>query len=809
MKNKTSSLGRFNDNSHEFIPICCHYDSETLLTKNGELIQTIQINGINQENISSNLLSLREIIRGSLKNHVNTTDLACWIHTIRKKRNLDDTSPYPNMFSQNIHNIWVKKNYWNDKFINTLFISFVYKGVDLKITNFSSFFQSFNKTKIAKEYFIHLNNAKEKLNQVVSAITNDLLEFGVQTLGITLEGQDAYCEITSLFQGILRFTETPTKIDQSDLSKIIGSFDYAIGSNKIEVISENDRKYASILSIKEYQDLSSKSLDKLLQQPTEFVITEVFHFVHPEEAKQHLKYQEYILSVSGDVELERQKGLSQMREIENKYKAPFCYQQISILIMNEDEKMLTKSISDASFQLSKVGLVHILEDVNIENTFWAQIPGNFKYLRRLKPNSVENVASMASLHNFPAGNHTNPWGKAITILRSERGTPYFFNFHDKAGNGSGLIIGNSRSGKTIIANFLISEALKYASATLFITYANDSQVFIKANQGKWANNPYKLDPFKISSINNNDIFVKEFLRAISGDNYSPLTAEEQICLQKLTSYILEIEPGKRSFIKISEFIFEGEGAESFKAKISPYLPGGEYHEYFVDDGLWNNENIKEVQGISFESYTNAAFAKQYYPKEEKLLPEYEKKLEKFSTFREFLLYCNVLKYVDTYSNAKQIVKIENFNTLCTSSLKIEFYHSYFKKMTENNNIYLNSIQFSPETPFFSSELWKEMQAFFSTKLLLAAESITPIWKEKLYLPENEYQKLKSTVVASRLFLVKQDNLTITCELSLGGLQGVIKMMSADKNIIEACNKIIEAKGEDTANWLIEFYDSIR
>lgn len=42
----------FNNSAEDFIPIACHYDSNTLLTKNGELLQIIQINGINSENIS-------------------------------------------------------------------------------------------------------------------------------------------------------------------------------------------------------------------------------------------------------------------------------------------------------------------------------------------------------------------------------------------------------------------------------------------------------------------------------------------------------------------------------------------------------------------------------------------------------------------------------------------------------------------------------------------------------------------------------------------------------------------------------------
>jgi type IV secretion system protein VirB4 len=46
----------YNASSEDFIPVACHYDYNSLLTKNGELLQTFQINGINSEKISKKTL---------------------------------------------------------------------------------------------------------------------------------------------------------------------------------------------------------------------------------------------------------------------------------------------------------------------------------------------------------------------------------------------------------------------------------------------------------------------------------------------------------------------------------------------------------------------------------------------------------------------------------------------------------------------------------------------------------------------------------------------------------------------------------
>ena len=95
---KTSDSNLFNSSSEDFVPIACHYDEHTLLTKNGEMLQIIQINGINSEKISKDLFNLREVVRKSIRDTIDCSKFAFWIHTIRRKADLDDTTEYNNFF---------------------------------------------------------------------------------------------------------------------------------------------------------------------------------------------------------------------------------------------------------------------------------------------------------------------------------------------------------------------------------------------------------------------------------------------------------------------------------------------------------------------------------------------------------------------------------------------------------------------------------------------------------------------------------------------------------------------------------------
>ena len=72
-----------------FIPYACHYDSNTILTKNGELLQTIKIVGFTYETLGGSSLSLRDTVRKAVLERVKSSNFALYFHTVRRKHSLD------------------------------------------------------------------------------------------------------------------------------------------------------------------------------------------------------------------------------------------------------------------------------------------------------------------------------------------------------------------------------------------------------------------------------------------------------------------------------------------------------------------------------------------------------------------------------------------------------------------------------------------------------------------------------------------------------------------------------------------------
>ena len=105
----------------------------------------------------------------------------------------------------------------------------------------------------------------------------------------------------------------------------------------------------------------------------------------------------------------------------------------------------------------------------MEAAYWAQFPGNFRYIVRKTPITTDNFAALCSLNNDPRGNQWgNHWGEAVALLKTPGNLPYYFNFHPPGSDvGHTLILGMTGSGKTLLTCFLMAAAMKYRQSDFF------------------------------------------------------------------------------------------------------------------------------------------------------------------------------------------------------------------------------------------------------------------------------------------------------------------------------------------------------
>ena len=804
---KKASEGLYNASSENFIPIACHYDHYTMLTKNGQLVQTFQINGINSEKISKKLFNLREIVRQAIRENVHNDKVVFWVHTRRGKGILEYKTPYSNLLAANIQDIGRKKNYWHDKFVNCLYVTVVYGAPELKLKNYNSLINSLSPDIITNFETSYFAKAANTLGATVDKLVLALAEYGAVKLGIRIEDTGCFSDPMFLYRRIMQLNEEECLLPITDISVALSSHQYAVGNDMIEVINGEEKKFAALLSIKEYQEVSSEALDKFLQIPVEMIATEVFYFVDKSEVLPLFTDQNYIADISGDTEIKALNGLDKIVTNTDEHNK-FCHQQISFMVIGDDAKQLNNQVEQASETLAKIGIVHVREDINLEKTFWAQLPANFAFLTRMSPTILDNTAALASLHNFPTGNQYNPWGRAVTLLRTEKGTPYFMNFHDLAGNNNFCILGIEKSGRTSLLNFLLSEADKYKPTIVHIVDDLDSSLYIKARGGRWFQRDVGLiNPLYLEDTPENRAFCFDFFQIIAKHHFDPLAQGELDLLKSFSEKVFDMPIDKRKLSQIIETLGDGVSDGILKKRLKDYVKNGLYYQLFeTDEQLEINPG--DVVAINVGMFDDDDYRLKNYPKEKKLVEEYEYSLNSMRSVKAAIVY-SMQNLLAKIGEGPKIFAIDNMASIINMRCYSSLISGFAQNMKINNGVFISTVNIHVLEDLYQEGVTADWLSLIGTNLLLPPEVKIANLEKIINLTPAEVKKLEALNLSSRMFLIKQDGSTIASELSIGGVPGLVRFLSSGLSEIEIYKKVIDQySATKLEDWVGPLYDEL-
>jgi len=545
-KDKEYVLAQSQD--EDFIPYAIHYDKKTILTKNGELMQIIRVSGFSNTSVYAELIPLREAVRDAIRDNIKQTNFALWFSTIRRKKNISPEGEFADYFSNKINQTWEEINNLQHDYVNELYITVIIEGLDTSITNFKSFFGSFSKNATKKIHQSFLSKSVESLTKVTSGILSAISDYGARMLEIKEWNGVLYSEQMRFLGKICNLREKHYPLSLQDISDELTANKIAFGNNQIEVIDvDNNLSCAAILSLKEYLEISIELLDKILQLPFEFVITQSFDFSYQESDLEFAKYQDRMLRISKDEILRDVTGLTNFFESVDGTSTDYGKLQTTFMIINNNNEDLNNDVRLISEKFQELGIVVVREDIFMEDCFWAQLPANFRFLKRQKIINSYRIAGFSSLYSFASGAIIgNYWGPAVTTFKTITNTPYFFNFHD-GDQGHCMFFGKKSSGKTVLMNFIIAQARRFKSKVYYFDFNNKARNFIKMLGGFYYDLSYdnpedeyclRMDILALNTNPNFRKFLNEFFYSIIYQYKSEIPEAEIQNIAKIVDKIL-------------------------------------------------------------------------------------------------------------------------------------------------------------------------------------------------------------------------------------------------------------------------------
>lgn len=778
--------------SSQCIPYACHYTQDTCLTKNGELLQTIKITGFANESLdSSNHLELREAVRKAIKQNSDGDDFAFWINTIRKKTNLDPGGDFKPGFAENMNKTWKTHNGWNEMYINELYITVLIDGVNYSVTNGKEVAKSLYFGILLSSHNSYLKEKHESLQHVVDDMVTTLGDFGAIKLGMKERKGIFYSEPLEFFSKILNLAESPVPAPINDISEHIATHGVAVGFNTMEIRGATGKHFGAAITVKEYHELSTDTLDDFLQLPQEFIITQTLDFISHKKALKSFTRQKDIFNASGDSELSEASGLDRIIESSQGNVTDFGDSQITIFLINHDLGKLDEDIDRAYSALSDMGILVTRRDLRMEECFWAQLPGNFAFLSRRKATSSALVGGFASLYNFPAGKKSdNLWGPALTMFRTMVGTPYFFSFHVE-NNGHTAILGPHKSGKTVLLNFLVSESRKFNGRLFFFDQERASKVFIKSIGGyytviepKKPSPEYAFNPLNIPDTPENREFLTDWLKLLSESTGTKASNEEAEYFKQLIDYVYQIPSDSRRLSSIAESfgpISEGSMGE----RMQIWHSDGEYAHLFDNQRKKIVPLDDMIYGFGMSHVVNDK-----------------------TTLAPILSYL-FHRIEISLDGVPTIVVLDEAWNLVNNSTFAPQLGEWLDRLREKNAIVIFATQTVPNDK--KNEMTKIVTEKIATQIFMpnpdadeSSHGYQDVWK----LSEQEFSMLSHMRLDRRQFMLRQNGNAVVASVNLNGLKEVEILSGSDKTAT-IMEDTISQRGDNPEDWLSTFYDKIQ
>lgn len=776
----------------EFIPYKCHWNHNTILTKQNWLLQVVKVSGFSFETADDEDVDIRKNIRNTLFKGMASGNYGLYFHIVRRRKNAyetgDTASDLEDYFARILDEQWKLKHASNNTFVNDLYITIVRKFDTAGAAKLEHAVKLLQQRANQENWERDMREAYQDLDEMVGRVLTTLRDYNPQVLGCVETEEGMFSEILQFLGTIVNCgISHPVRVPLTNVSQILPTQRLFFGSRSIEVRGATGSRYAGIVSVKEYGPKTfSGALDGFLQMPFEFIISQSFTFINRTVAIAQMQLQQNRMIQSED------KAVSQIQEISDALDMAmsgtigFGEHHITVTCVENTVKALENVLNMAAVELSNTGAITVREQVNMEPSFWAQLPGNFDYVVRKAKINTMNLAGFASLHNYPVGKATgNHWGDAVTVFDTTSGTPYYFSFHVRD-VGHTTIIGPTGAGKTVLMNFLCAQCQKFNCRMFFFDKDRGAEIFIRALSGVYTViDPGKscgFNPLQLDDTSENRTFLLDWLKALVSVNGEAISAEDVALLSSAIDGNFKLNKEDRRLSNIVPFLgLDGPGTLAGRIQM--------WHGKGSHAGVFDNE----VDTLDLMSFSVFGF-------------EMAELLRDTATLGPGLLYLFHRINISLDGTPTMIVLDEAW-ALIDNPIFAPKIKDWLKVLRKLNTFVIFATQSVEDAS--KSAISDTLIQQTATQIFLPNLKATAAYMDSFMLSQREFTLIKTTDPSSRFFLVKQGNNAVVARIDLSGMTDIINVLSGRAETVRLLDKVRAEVGDDPEVWLPVFCERVR
>jgi type IV secretion system protein VirB4 len=787
----------------EFIPYSHHVTPTIMATRGGEYLSVWRLGGRSYETTSkSELAEWVEDLNNALRG-IATAGVTFWSHVVRRRVEGRVGGDFAGYFCRRLDEAYAQTLTGCRFMTNELFLTPVLRTVGDEVLEVLGRFEKESaETKEKRQA-----EGVAKLEELNGILKGALKRYDAELLGIYEEAGHVFSRPLEVLAELVNGERLRMPVCRRRFS------DYMVANRPFfsrhgevgEIRLPNRVRRFGMLEIVEYDGSGTDpgELDVLLRSECEFVLSQSWSALSKHAAKGFLQRHKQQLVDAKDV------AQSQVREIDVVLddvvsgRLAMGEHHATLLMFGETVEEVREHLAWARSELLDQGLVAKPLDLALEAGFWAQLPGNWRWRPRPMAITSENFLCFSSFHNFMTGKAAgNPWGPAVTVLRTVSGTPLFFSFHesreeeDSEGKrllGNTAVLGKSGEGKTALIVFLLAQAEKFGPTVVVFDVGRGMEIAVRAMGGRYfplrKGEPTGWNPFQVEPTPGNVLFLKGLVKELVAAGGQAVThRDEQEIEIAVNSLLSHIDREDRRLTVLLQFLPKPVGGEvdahpSVAARLGKWCEGGQYG--WVFDSPCDLLDLRTHRLYGFDVGELLGDAEARGPMMKYLIFRTQEVLDGRRFVLVFDEWWRALDGDDfaelTKSEAKTARKKDGVLVVSTQEVDDALKHRVGKSTLEQ---------------------------MATLVLLRNPKANRADYVDGLKLTEREYELVRSFPEGGRQFLVKQGASSVVAELDLSALPAELAVLSGTPDRARMVEEIAAECGEKPERWLRKFWERL-
>lgn len=756
------------------LPYARHVDPHTIETRDGLLLQTIHLRGLLFETADSDELNYRKRLRDAMLRAIGTSRFALYHHIVRRRVDVALDGEFPDGFSKRLDSAWQARLATRKLYVNDLYLTLVRRPLQGRVGMLDSIRNLFSRSTIdAAQELRQLETARDALLAALGSYEPRLLGIYDTSEGPASEPLEF---LSQLFNGEMHPVLLPTQ----DIGAYLPNRRVSFGQETVELspVGHSGRDFVGMLSVKDYPGHTSAGMfDELLRLPFEIVVTQSFGFVERQAALGRMNLALRRMRSAEDEAVSLRASLGTAKDEVAAGRAGFGEHHMTIAVRGETPEAVDAGIAEVQATLADLGVIAAREDIALEPAFWAQFPGNFKYIARRGLVSTSNYAGLASAHNFALGTaRGNHWGDAVTLLETTAAGPYYFNFH-QGDLGNFTVIGPSGSGKTVVLNFLLAQARRFDPRIVFFDKDRGAELFIRAIGGRYdvlrPGVSSGLNPLQLPDTAANRQFLIDWIVQLAGG--ADLDEIGRIGDAIAANYAEE--PGLRRLCHLVE-LFRGDRrpvAGDLWSRLRPWWGDGERAWLF--DATEDRTDL-DIRAIGFDMT--------------QILDD-----PAVRTPAMMYLFHRVEERLD---GSPAIIVVDEGWKALDDDVFVRRIKDWEKTIRKRNGVVGFATQSAADA--LESRIASAIIEQAATQIFMAnPKAQAADYIEGFGLTPHEYELVRSLPDSARCFLIKHGNESVVARLNLSGDHELLTILSGRERTVRLLDEVRDQTGDDPDAWM--------